>query len=276
VLMEHVDADYHNPEKGFDDWLREELISSATLNQCHHRFVLLIAPVNTATALTFKDANSLQSYAAYVLVTPKELAFAGTKGNAFGAPSIAANDPRFDDWYGLAWSTKGTCWVGLPKIPADRIAELEGKGKQPAYAVVKDAVVIEPTDIAPPLPDSWETIGRAMVATAFTQTTERPGKINSDGTKEFPTSDGPPRDINGHPLYPLATVDQVLVDIDRYPDPQMREALSLGYKWVLNRRDKGKKVDRGSFLDRTRSERKCTYLKENADEVWDDLQALIS
>jgi hypothetical protein len=257
VLMEHVDADYHNPEKGFDDWLREELISSATLNQCHHRFVLLIAPVNTATALTFKDANSLQSYAAYVLVTPKELAFAGTKGNAFGAPSIAANDPRFDDWYGLAWSTKGTCWVGLPKIPADRIAELEGKTPQPAYAVVKDAVTIEPADIAPPpLPESWETIGRAMIVTAFTPTTETPGKINSDGTKE--------------------PIDPVMVNIDRYPDPQMREALHLAYKWVLNRREKGKVADRDGFLHRARNDRKCDYLRENANEVWDDLEALIS
>jgi hypothetical protein len=257
VLMEHVDADYHNPEKGFDDWLREELISSATLNQCHHRFVLLIAPVNTATALTFKDANSLQSYAAYVLVTTKELAFAGTKGNAFGAPSIAANDPRFDDWYGLAWSTKGTCWVGLPKIPADRIAELEGKGKQPAYAVVKDAVAIEPADIAPPpLPDSWETIGRAMIATAFTPTTETPGKINPDGVKE--------------------PIDPVLVNIDRYPDPHMREALHLAYKWVLNRRSKSKKVDHGVFLDRTRPERKCLYLKDHAEEIWAELEVLIS
>jgi hypothetical protein len=255
VLMEHVDADYHNPEKGFDDWLREELISSATLNQCHHRFVLLIAPVNTATALTFKDANSLQSYAAYVLVTPKELAFAGTKGNCFGAPAIAANDPRFDDWYGLAWSTKGTCWVGLPKIAADRIAELEGKGKQPAYAVVKEAVTIEPTDIAPPLPDSWEAIGRAMVATAFTQTTETPGKINADGTKE--------------------PIDPMLVLIDGYPDPEMRGALHLAYKWAEGRKSKGKAVDWATFKNRAKNDAKCTYLRENLEEIWAELINLI-
>jgi hypothetical protein len=42
----------------------------------------------------------------------------------------------------------------------------------------------EPPIDVEPLPDEWEAIGRAMIATTFTPTFETPGTINSDGTKE--------------------------------------------------------------------------------------------
>ena len=117
VTMNQVTPDFPNGSKDFADWLRDELVSAATLNQCHHRFVLLLAPVNTATALTFSSANALQSYAAYVLATPEELSFTKGGNSAFTAPPIALNDSRFMGWYGLGWSTKGNEWLGIPNVP---------------------------------------------------------------------------------------------------------------------------------------------------------------
>ena len=125
VTMGDVNLDFPNGKKQFCDWLREELVSAATMNQCHDRYVLLIAPVNTATALTFPDANSLQSYAAYVLVTPSELAFTKAGNSVFSAPTIAADDAKFSGWHGLGWSTKGSHWLGIPKVNTAQIASAQ-------------------------------------------------------------------------------------------------------------------------------------------------------
>jgi hypothetical protein len=125
LTMGEVAPEYPNSGKGFPDWLRDELVSAATMNQCHHRYVLLLAPVNTATGLTFPNANALQSYAAYVLVTPEELAFTKAGNSAFSAPAIAVDDTRFGAWHGLGWSTKGSQWLGVPRLGEDDIARLE-------------------------------------------------------------------------------------------------------------------------------------------------------
>jgi hypothetical protein len=125
LTMGEVAPEYPNSGKGFPDWLRDELVSAATMNQCHHRYVLLLAPVNTATGLTFPNANALQSYAAYVLVTSGELAFTKAGNSAFSAPAIAVDDARFGGWHGLGWSTKGSQWLGVPRLGEDDIARLE-------------------------------------------------------------------------------------------------------------------------------------------------------
>jgi hypothetical protein len=123
VIMSEVSSDFPNGKKDFTDWLRDELVSAATMNQCHDRYVLLIAPVNTATALTFTSANALQSYAAYVLVTPSELSFTKAGNSVFSAPTIAAVDEKFTGWHGLGWSTKGSQWLGIPKVNAVEISQ---------------------------------------------------------------------------------------------------------------------------------------------------------
>jgi hypothetical protein len=65
----------------------------------------------------------------------------------------------------------------LPKIGQPTVA------KPSAYAVVSAPPKIAPISVEPPpLPQEWEAIGRAMLAMNFT--TEQPGTIRSDGTKE--------------------------------------------------------------------------------------------
>jgi hypothetical protein len=116
VEMDRVDPNCQTLETQFADWLKNRLISAATLNQCHRRYLLLIAPVSTASAMGFKDANSLRSYASFTLVTPKELAFTEGNNGTFAAPSIRADSELFKDWYGLAWSSKSREWLGVPKV----------------------------------------------------------------------------------------------------------------------------------------------------------------
>jgi hypothetical protein len=127
VMVEDVDPAIKSLEPKFDEWLRNKLISAATLNQCHRRYLLLIAPTSTAQGMTFKDANSLRSYASYTLVTPKELAFTEGNNGTFAAPAIRPDSPLFKDWYGLAWSSKSKEWFGVPSIPAEAIALRESQ-----------------------------------------------------------------------------------------------------------------------------------------------------
>lgn len=166
ITMGQVDPSFKVAGKDFCDWLREELISSATLNQCHHRFAVLAAPVNTAKALTFPDANSLQSYAAYILVTPTELSFAKAGNSAFAAPKIEANDSKFVDWYGLAWSTKSSQWLGVPSIPQQQIEKMAEENPALNWKY-SDAEEVDSTGF------------EAMAHIAVTQL--RLGKISEDG-----------------------------------------------------------------------------------------------
>lgn len=116
VKTEEVDPDLAQIHPKFADWFRGEVISAATMNQCHRRYVLLMSPVSTSTAMGFKDANSLNSYASFTLVTPSELAFTEGNNGTFAAPAIRSDSPLFDGFYGLAWSKKSKQWLGIPKI----------------------------------------------------------------------------------------------------------------------------------------------------------------
>jgi hypothetical protein len=121
VDLAQIEPNCQSLEIQFADWFKNKLISAATLNQCHRRYLLLIAPVSTASAMDFKNANSLRSYASFTLVTPKELAFTEGNNGTFAAPSIRPDSPLFKDWYGLAWSSKSKEWLGVPQVDANII-----------------------------------------------------------------------------------------------------------------------------------------------------------
>jgi hypothetical protein len=127
VKCEDVSPDIESMEPKFDEWLRHQLISAATLNQCHRRYLLLISPTSTAQGMTFKDANSLQSYSSFTLATPTELAFSEGNNGTFAAPAIRPDSPLFTGWYGLAWHSKTKQWLGVPSVPKDAIALRESQ-----------------------------------------------------------------------------------------------------------------------------------------------------
>jgi hypothetical protein len=137
VKCEDVSPDIESMEPKFDEWLRHQLISAATLNQCHRRYLLLISPTSTAQGMTFKDANSLQSYSSFTLVTPSELAFSEGNNGTFAAPAIRPDSPLFHNWYGLAWHSKTKKWLGVPSLPKESIALRESQPMKLNYYKVQ-------------------------------------------------------------------------------------------------------------------------------------------
>ena len=62
--------------------------------------------------------------------------------------------------------------------------------------------------------------------------------------------------------------------INSEPNPNKRQALLIAYSWAKGRSDKG--ITKADFLNRAKNERKCEYLKDNRDEIWEELEVLIS
>jgi hypothetical protein len=70
--------------------------------------------------------------------------------------------------------------------------------------------------------------------------------------------------------------DPIIDLIGEVPDRDKREALMIAYQWATKRLSEGKPVDKESFLQRARNERRCSYLKDSRDAIWDELSGLIS
>ena len=63
--------------------------------------------------------------------------------------------------------------------------------------------------------------------------------------------------------------------INGLDDTDKKEALMTAYNWAIARRENGDEITRDDFLNRARAERKSEYLKDNREEIWDELQALL-
>jgi hypothetical protein len=171
VKCEDVSPDIQSMEPKFDEWFRHQLISAATLNQCHKRYLLLISPTSTAQGMTFKDANSLQSYSSFTLATPTELAFSEGNNGTFAAPAIRPDSRLFEGWYGLAWHSKTKQWLGVPSVPSDAIALRES---QPV-----NLNIYKPSRLEDVLPDSlFADFVKAEAAIGSTSTLSKaPAKV---------------------------------------------------------------------------------------------------
>ena len=69
--------------------------------------------------------------------------------------------------------------------------------------------------------------------------------------------------------------DPALELIDDIQNPDKKEALTIAYNWAIARRENGDEITRSDFIHRARNERKSEYLRDNRDELWDELQALL-
>jgi len=70
--------------------------------------------------------------------------------------------------------------------------------------------------------------------------------------------------------------DAAMELINEESNTAKREALTIAYQWARARQDKGDSVDRQTFLERARKDRNSEYLRENRDEVWEELQGLLT
>jgi hypothetical protein len=80
---------------------------------------------------------------------------------------------------------------------------------------------------------------------------------------------------------PAATQDNkadevVIALINSEPNADKQQALRVAYNWALARTMAGKVATKADFLNRAKNERKCEYLKEHREEIWEELEALIS
>ena len=71
-------------------------------------------------------------------------------------------------------------------------------------------------------------------------------------------------------------LDAAMELINEESNTAKREALTIAYQWARARQDKGDSVDRQTFLERARKDRNSEYLRENRDEVWEELQGLLT
>jgi hypothetical protein len=70
-------------------------------------------------------------------------------------------------------------------------------------------------------------------------------------------------------------IDPVLSLINEEADPEKREALTIAYQWAIARQETGAVITRSDFLNRAKNDRKSEYLRENRDEIWEELQCLL-
>ncbi|MBW4419830.1 MAG: ATP-binding protein [Myxacorys californica WJT36-NPBG1] len=84
-------------------------------------------------------------------------------------------------------------------------------------------------------------------------------------------------DDSGHEaIAPAVETDPAIELIQNEPNEEKREALMIGYQWAKGRITDGKEVSREAFLNRAKNERKCEHLREKRNEIWNELEALIS
>ncbi len=70
--------------------------------------------------------------------------------------------------------------------------------------------------------------------------------------------------------------DPAIALIESVPDINKREALMIAYQWSITRREIVGDITKNDFINRAKNDRKSEYLRDNRDEIWDELQSLIS
>jgi hypothetical protein len=210
IELKEIAPDTKSTEKFFADWLKGKIISAATLNQCHKRYLLLIAPCSSAAGIGFKDANSLKSYASYTLVTPSELAFTEGNNGTFGTPAIGADSPLFKDWYGLAWGSKGKEWLGVPKVGADVIAYRESQPTKLNYFAppTKRFEDVFPAQMLASLVKDTDTLDRKIADLTNSTVSKAPAKVAPDLSDCEVTDEDEFMDVFGAALDAIRDADE--------------------------------------------------------------------
>lgn len=70
--------------------------------------------------------------------------------------------------------------------------------------------------------------------------------------------------------------DPAIALIESVPDINKREALMIAYQWSITRRKSVGDITKNDFMNRAKNDRNSEYLRDNRDEIWDELQSLIS
>jgi hypothetical protein len=101
--------------QGFDRWLIDKVMLSASMMQANGFYAWVILPANTVGGRGFSKGDA-DSFNVFTLASPANLAFADGSGAAFAAPAIAANHPVFKQGFAAGYRKRDRKWYPVPNF----------------------------------------------------------------------------------------------------------------------------------------------------------------
>ena len=245
VKMSDVDDTlFTEDSRSFSVWLLDFLIHEASMRQSVDRFVWVMTPLCTVQEAGV-SASALKSLRNYTLASRENLKFADGGTAAFAAPKISTDYPLLIRYQTMlferpkvnAYSHDSQTWLPIPTLAQQDIAQLSQSAPTLKY---------------------W---GDLPIATDFSH------QWNLSSPLEVFTFAS---------AQSFMMTDPIVEIINSEPDANKREALTIAYQWALARRENGAAITRSDFLNRAKNDRQSAYLRDHRDEIWDDLQGLMS
>jgi hypothetical protein len=116
VKMCEVDpALFQGDNQGFDRWLIDKVMLSASMMQANGYYAWVILPANTVGGRGFSKGDA-DSFNVFTLASPANLAFADGSGAAFAAPAIAAAHPVFKLGFSAGYRKRDRKWYPVPNF----------------------------------------------------------------------------------------------------------------------------------------------------------------
>ena len=237
VKMSDVDDTlFTEDNRSFSVWLLDFLIHEASMRQSVDRFVWVLTPLCTVQEAGV-SASVLKSLRNYTLASRENLKFADGGTAAFAAPKISTDHPLLTRYQTIAYSHDSQTWLPIPTLAQQDIAQLSQSA--PTLKYWGDLPIA--TDSS----HQWNLSSPSEVFTcAYAQS--------------------------------FMVTDPIVEIINSEPDADKREALTIAYQWAIARRENGAAITRSDFLNRAKNDRQSAYLRDHRDEIWDDLQGLMS
>ena len=238
VKMSDIDDTlFTEDSRSFSVWLLDFLIHEASMRQSVDRFVWVMTPLCTVQEAGV-SASALKSLRNYTLASRENLKFADGGTAAFAAPKISTDHPLLTRYRTIAYSHDSQTWLPIPTLAPQDITQLSQSAPTLKYW---GDLPIATTDSA----HSWNSIGPSEVFT-------------------FASAQS------------FIVADPIVEIINSEPDANKREASTIAYQWAIARQENGAAITRSDFLNRAKNDRQSAYLRDHRDEIWDDLQGLMS
>ena len=182
------------------------------------------------------SASALKSLKNYTLASQENLKFADGGKATFSAPKISTDHALFNRYKTIAYSHDSQSWLPIPTVSDEELAKRSA---------------------STPKLKMWGDIPAVVTESATWGISET---ISEVFTK----------------AYAQTFIDPTIALIESIANPDKREALMIAYQWSIVRRESVGDISKSDFINRAKNDRKSEYLKENRDEIWDELQSLIS
>jgi hypothetical protein len=106
---------FQGDNQGFDRWLIDKVMLSASMMQANGYYAWVILPANTVGGRGFSKGDA-DSFNVFTLASPANLAFADGSSAAFAAPAIAADHPVFKLGFSAGYRKRDRQWYSVPNF----------------------------------------------------------------------------------------------------------------------------------------------------------------